>query len=243
MDKFIAWMIAFMVSQAPPGRDIYIPEAKESKEEALARYESIARDIAAVVTEEEPLFRGPQGRLKTASVILSIMRHEGAFRKDVDTGVGKMARGDQGRSVCLMQVNVGKGRTFPWNVVKNKPALPADPAGEVVQGWTGAELLADRKNCIRAGYRIIRVSFGSGGGLPPTEWLRVYASGSREGGSRESRSRMGLALRYFSEHRPSFNDADLAGPQPEPPPIEERAFVAPIPHRPFLRSYITPSTY
>lgn len=241
MDKFIAWMIAFMVSQAPPGRDIYIPEAKESKEEALTRYESIARDIAAVVTEEEPLFRGPQGRLKTAAVILSIMRHEGAFRKDVDTGVGKMARGDQGRSVCLMQVNVGRGRTFSWNVVKNKPALPADPTEEVAQGWTGAELLADRKNCIRAGYRIIRVSFGSGGGLPPTEWLRVYASGSREKGSRESRRRMGLALRYFGEHRPGFNDADLIAP--EAPPVEERAFIAPFPHRPFLRSYITPSTY
>lgn len=246
MEQFIAWMIVFMVAHAPPGRDIYIPEAKESKEEALARYESIARDTATVVSEEEPLFRGPMGRAKTAMVIMSIMKHEGAFRKDVDTGVGKMARGDHGRSVCLMQVNVGTGRTFAWNTKKNKPAAPADPAEEVAPGLTAQEMLANRQNCIRAGYRVIKVSFGASGGLPATEWLRVYASGSREGGSRESRSRMGLALRYFGEHRPGFTDHDFMFPAETAPliPVEGRPMAYPSwPGKPLLRSIATPEGY
>lgn len=221
MEKlFIAWMVAFITQFSPPGRPTFVPEAKESKIEAEARYESIAQDIQTVVSEEEPLFKGPQGRIKTASVILSIMYHESGFRKDVDLGVGKLSKGDGGKSVCMMQLNIGDGRTFSWNTKKNRVALPADPKDEVSQGWTAKEILADRKKCIRAGYRIMKLSFAATSAMPPVEWLRVYASGKSDAGSKESRSRMGLALKYFGEHKPDFDDVNFLTPPVKPKVIE-----------------------
>lgn len=206
---FIAWMVAFITSYAPVGRPQFIPEAKETKDETEIRYNSIATDIATVVMEEDPLFKGPHGRIKTATVMLSIMYHESGFRKDVDLGKGALAKGDGGRSVCMMQLNIGGGRTFDWNKVQKRFALDKDPPIEVEKGWDAKEIAADRKKCIRAGYRIMKHSFTLTASLPVTEWLRVYASGNAEGGSRESKNRMGLALKYFTEHTPDFNDADL----------------------------------
>jgi len=252
VEKFVAWIVAFIISSAPPGKQTYVPDAKETKEEAEARYESIAKDIVTVVSEEEPLFRGPMGRIKTASVILSIMRHESGFRKDVDTGVGKLAKGDHGNSVCMMQLNIGKGRTFPWNTVKNRAPTYGDPPDEIVQGWNQTEVLGDRTKCIRAGYRIIKVSFGASSGLPALDWLRVYASGSTDKGSAESRSRMGLALKYFGEHKPDFKDADvLEQPVPSTIPgyrdMPMTMMVAPAEatwaRKPFIRSIVTPGAY
>lgn len=242
MEKlFITWLVAFMTQFAPPGRPTWVPEAKETKIEAEARYESIAQDIQTVISEEEPLFKGPQGRIKTASVILSIMFHESGFRKDVDLGAGKQAKGDGGNSVCMMQLNIGKGRTFSWNTKKLRPALPADPPDEVMEGWTAKDVLADRKKCIRAGYRIIKLSFGATSGLPALEWLRVYASGRSDAGSKESRSRMGLALKYFGEHKPDFVDVDFMAPVKVIPPetVVWEPKMAPIwVKNPLLRSFV-----
>lgn len=247
---FIAWMVAFMVSQAPAGHPTTVLNAKETKEEALIRYESIARDVASVVSEEEPLFKGATGRIQTASVILSIMAYESSFRRDVDLGVGKFAKGDNGKSVCLMQLNVGQSRTYAWNAKLNRLAAPTDAAEDVLEGWTAQELLADRKKCVRAGYRMVRMSFSAGSGMPVTERLRVYASGSIGGGSKESRSRMGLALRYYVEHKPSFDDHDFLSGTPavtpakgvEPSWVEDHG-----PFRwtryPFIRSIVLPGSY
>ena len=216
MEKLIAWIVTFITAQAPPGLSTLVPESKESKEAALARYESIAKDIATIVTEEEPLFKGPLGRSKTVSIILSIMTHESMFRKDVDLGLGKWAKGDGGKSVCLMQLNIGDSKTWSWNTVKNRAAFDNDDKSEVVLGWDAKEILADRKKCIRAGYRVIKNSFSHTSHLPTLEWLRVYASGSPDKGSKESVVRMGLALKWFKEHKPDFVDADFLGPEPMP---------------------------
>jgi hypothetical protein len=216
MDQFIVWLVSFMTAVAPPGRPQYIEEAKETKEEALLRYESIAEDIATVVTTEEPLFRGPEGRLRTATVIMSVMIWESGYRKDVDTGIGKLARGDRGNSVCLMQLNVGKKRTIAWNLKEDRTPRWGDNPEDIHPGWSADELLADRKVCIQGGLRTLRMSFRSCGRLPVTEWLRAYASGSCEDGSKESNIRMGTALRWYSSHRPDFTDADLLPPPAEP---------------------------
>jgi hypothetical protein len=209
MEKLIAWIIAFMVTTAPPGRPQYIPQAKETKEEAVARYESIATDIATVVIQEPSLFRGKEGKAKTASIIMSVIFFESSFRKDVDTGEGSMARGDGGRSACLMQLNIGSGRTLSWNTKKNRIAIPSDPPEEVQKGFNATELLADRKTCILAGLRTLRMAFGACSRLPPKDWLRAYASGSCSKGAEASALRMNLALRWYAQHRPDFKDVDL----------------------------------
>jgi hypothetical protein len=142
-----------------------------------------------------------------ATVLLSVSFHESGFRKDVDEGKGKFARGDHGRSWCLMQMNVGSGRTRDWNLAKSRFALATDPEEEVEKGYTGQELVEDRKKCFQAGLRLIVGT--SCKSLPPSEWLRAYASGSCEKGSDESKSRMGLAIRWFDRHRPAFKDIEI----------------------------------
>lgn len=212
METLIAWIVSFMVASAPPGRKTYVPEAEETREQAMERYQDIAEDIVEVVygpDREKSLFRGRYAQSRTVSVILSLMLHESGFRRDVDFGLGKLARGDQGNSWCLMQLNVGTGRTLPWNTKYDRLARPADPPEEIHTGWTGQELVDDRQKCIRAGLRVVRSSFLSCRRLGRLEWLRVYASGSTEKGSSHSRQRMGLAIRWFDQNRPTFKDVEI----------------------------------
>ncbi len=110
-----------------------------------------------------------------------------------------------------MQIQAGGGKTGTWNKKYNRFKLWGDDPADLVEGWTGPELVADRKKCIEAGYRIIQASFamGQSHGLPVTEWLRVYASGSVDGGSPQSRTRMNTALNWYNGHQPLFTDAEI----------------------------------
>lgn len=233
MSKFVLWVLLFLNTYAAPGRPQYLPDAIESKEDALARYEAIARDIEEVAKTETPLFKGPQAQSRTASVLLSVMLFESGIRKDVDSGVGSQARGDGGRSWCMLQQNVGKGRTLAWNTVKNRPAraickdgqvsttgVPCDPTAEVHPGWTGPELVADRKNCFRAGLRAMRLSFAACSRLPTADWLRSYASGSCENGAEASSRRMNFAMRWFANHKPEPDTVMFLTPVPLAPLAE-----------------------
>lgn len=211
MNLIIAWILAFIVVQAPPGRPQFITAAKETLPDATARYDSIAQDIAEVVydTNEAPLFKGADGRIRTTGVILSIMLHESGFRKDVDNGQGALAVGDGGQSWCMMQVQLGhlnaKGHT------NQRVILDADMFHYAYDGsgFGGEDLVRDRKTCIRVGLHILRKSFTSCAKLPALQWLNAYASGVCEKGQVESGRRMGLALRWYTAHTPSFLDADV----------------------------------
>lgn len=212
METVIAWIVSFIVATAPPDRPQFIKESKETKEEALARYDSIAKDVIDVVwaDPQPPIFSGPNGRARTVAVILSIMSHESGFRKDVDLGLGKSAKGDGGHSWCLMQLNIGDGRTATWNTVKGREAYPADPESEVAQGWTGKELVTDRKKCITAGLRVIRMSFAGTAGFPLADRLRVYASGSSNAGGEASARRMNLATKWYASNPSSLTDDEVS---------------------------------
>lgn len=146
-----------------------------ARESERARYTEIASDLAAVTFDEEeaPLFGGASGRAETALLLASIAAHESTFRKDVDDG---RVRGDSGRSWCLMQLHIGGGKTF--------------------DGWTGQDLIADRRKCFRAGLHIARWSFHTCTELPLVEKLSAYASGSC-GKSAESRQMITRAMAYF----------------------------------------------
>ena len=233
MNPIYAWALSFIMSAAPVDRPHFIPEAKESVEEGTARRESIARDVVDVVFEDPapPLFGGPNGRIREIPLILSIMQFESGFRRDIDYGLGKLSRGDHGKSRCLMQVMVGDGRTRPWNRTRHRFATDAEvrlwhrlhPADgepddavvilgetvdEIEEGWTGNELEQDRRKCIISGLRIIRGSYGATRGMPPLDRLRVYASGSTEGGAEESAHRIGRAVRWYGRHPAPMTDAE-----------------------------------
>jgi hypothetical protein len=213
--KAEAWALSFMTKYAPPGRKTFYAEAQETKEEAELRYEAIARDLVEVVYDpaNRPLFSGSEGRTKTMAVMLAVALYESGFGKNVDYGVGKFARGDNGKSWCLLQVNVGAGRAWPmgWNVKEYRPWRPGDAIEDQVLGATGPEMVADRKKCFVEALRGMRLSFNSCASRPVKERLNVYASGDCSKGSKESRIRMTQALKFLDETKSkrTFKDTDV----------------------------------
>jgi len=198
MNLIVFWLVTVIAAWVPPGRKIEMfPEAKETKQEALDRYKSIAEDLVAVAfdPEEKPLFRGSDwsARSKTALLLASVALKESGYRKDVDFGLGKMGRGDQGRSVCLLQLNVGTG----------KVPLPGVPGT-----WGAEDLLADRKKCFRAGLGMIRRSMSACRGSI-LKSLAGYTSGSCEKGQQSSENRVRAYLRALERF-----------PVPRPPSAE-----------------------
>lgn len=221
MNTVIAWIVSFITAVNPAGSKKWLPAAEETSEEATARYESIATDLASVVWDRDnpPLFQGSLGREKSASVLLATMRFESQFRRDVDLNIGDKARGDGGDSYCMLQIDIGKGRTQAWNQTKHRFVYKGDAATDVIiPGFTGDELIADRKKCLLTAYRMMRVSFQACYKLPVEDRLALYASGTCDLGHKASEIRMKLAKTWFTQHKPAFNDDEafvLLAPTPE----------------------------
>lgn len=93
-------VLAAMLTLLPPGKSDYSlignPPRRETYEEGLARYRTIADEIAEL---EAPLAR----------YVLAVTYHESAWRRDVHSGLGRWARGDDGQSWCLGQLMLGRG--------------------------------------------------------------------------------------------------------------------------------------
>jgi hypothetical protein len=207
MNALIAWMLTLMVSHVTPGKT-FIPEAKETAEEAIARYESIARDAVAVAYDptESPLYSGERGREGTFVTMMSIAFWESGFRKDIDLGLGDKARGDGGKSWCMAQIQL----TAPE--AKTQRRIVMDGAGwkfSETDGWTGQDLVQDRKKCFRAQLHMIRVSFAACAKLPSKlDRLGLYTSGTCVNEQKQSRTRLSTAHNWF-EKAPKVPDADV----------------------------------
>jgi hypothetical protein len=129
---------------------------RESLEEAEARYDSIADDIAQIASDpdEEPLFDGEAGREATGVLLTAIAWHESAFRRDVDICKGARSKGDHGRSIGLFQLMSGPN----------------------YEHHSAKEICADRKLAIRLGLHVLRRAKTTCGGGPRL-WLQSYAAG------------------------------------------------------------------
>src|SRR5262249_39879392 len=139
---------------------------------------------------EAPMFGGKFGRERMAALLLSVSYFESGWRRDVHLGIGKLARGDSGRSWCLMQIHIRKGPPQDgWD-------------GPRRGGARGPELVASRERCLRAGLHILRRSARACSQRPLTQWLNAYASGTCERGENESRARVDTAIRWFTQHPP-----------------------------------------
>src|SRR5260370_42591882 len=101
MGNLVQYLVAAMVAWVPLHH--HLPS--ELPADVHARYESIARDLVAVAADEDeaPLFTGPDARVQTAVLMLSVASFESSFRKTVDDGRGL---GDRGLSYCLMQIHL-----------------------------------------------------------------------------------------------------------------------------------------
>jgi hypothetical protein len=202
MSDLFVWIVSFMMSITPPGETVDLIEAQETKQEAIIRYESIANDIIEVVydLDNKPIFDGPQGRTRTVTVILGIMSMESKFYRHIDYGIGGGSRGDNGKSWCVMQIMAGKtGRTASWNYIKDRPPYWSDPASEIRRGYTGLEMVTDRRLCISEGLRIANWSFSKCGKRTIFDKLRVYSSGSCMKGGEASAERMKVAEKLWAE--------------------------------------------
>lgn len=239
----LAWVLGIIMMVSPVGQRWSYPEANnETEVEREARYRSIASDLLTVVYDpvEKPLLArndSVYARAKTALVLLAIASRESGFRRDVDFGVGKYARGDQGRSWCLMQVQLGapneKTGKSPTRIVLDEKTGGYAWAYDGKTGYGGEDLVKDRKACFRAALHMVRVSFNACWNLPAEERLRVYAAGHcGEEGSKASRNRMGLAQRWMKDDKlkPPMTDADfltVLHPEPAANDVEATLLFAP----------------
>lgn len=187
----IFWLVSVLTAWVPPGRRVEsYPDSWETKEQALARYHSFAEDLLDVAfdPEEQPLFQGPswRARAKTALLLAAIALKESGLRKDVDYDLGKLARGDSGRSVCVMQIHVGEGTV---------------PAPGIVGTWKAKDLTGpeNRKNCFRAGLHLVRRSFHACKGAV-VDKLAGYTSGSCDKGLEASGQRIRAYKRALAKH-------------------------------------------
>lgn len=165
------WLFATLVSMTP--KTAISSEPSEIRNERL---HAIAEDIVSVVysEKESSLFSGVNGKEKSAIFIATWAAYEsGWFHKNVDKGT---TRGDSGRSWCIMQLNIGKGKTK--------------------EGWTGPQLVEDRKKCISAGYHIMKSSMKMCKG-PERDAITAYMSGNCTVGLEHTRKRYDTAMTTY----------------------------------------------
>lgn len=213
-----SWCTTQMASWRTPAPS-FSREVPEDAAEAQSRYQDIARDAIQVAydPEEAPLFRGEFGRAKTLALILSIADSESGYRKDVDTGV---ARGDHGKSWCLMQVQLAQP-------VRGKTPIRIGLKGgryeyffrKSDRGFGGEDLVSNRQACFRVALHIARESFQICSRLPMADRLAIYTSGGcyNQAGREASRIRVNKAMKWFASSPAPFDDSvameNLAEPQ------------------------------
>lgn len=146
---------------------------REPVEAARTRLASLAVDVAAVVEEAPPVLSSP---VDTAALLLAIAHYESGLNHRVESG---RIRGDGGRSVCLLQINLGP-HAVSWG--------PPD-----IRSWRAADLLADRRRCLRAGLEAVRLSLHACRSLHEADRLSVYTSGRCRAGEPKARARWALA--------------------------------------------------
>lgn len=172
----IQWMMSVMLALSPLDKQSDSREYESSYEKEL-RLESIAWDITSVVYDdnEKPLFPGADGREKSAVFVATWAAHEsGGFAKAIDEGRRK---GDNGSSWCIMQLHIGAGKT--------------------AEGWTGSDVIRDRRKCIASGYRVMKNAWGMCQG-DPSERMAAYISGRCDVSRDSSRTRY---MHAMSLHR------------------------------------------
>lgn len=182
------WILTVLLSIAPTAK---YQTAQESEQVLKARYTSIAEDMASAIQNSEPLFTGEDAELKTAALVSSIAFMESGFRKSVDQG---NLRGDNGRSWCLMQINLGNGRVKIGD--------------ETMRSWRGRDLVADRKKCFAVGIETLRLSMSRCTYLPEGGALSVYTSGQCLAHEKSAKVRWNFSQRIYRKYSPLFKTLD-----------------------------------
>lgn len=204
----LAWFAAPAATQRCPfgsGPELH----GESLADYRARREAIAAAAVAVALDpaEAPVFDGPEGRARTAALMMSIARFESGYCKRVDEG---LQRGPGGE-VCVMQVSLDGYR-------KGVGAVTAE-------GWSAADLISDRQKCMRAALHKIQASFRICGdashpqnvtrrALVGADRLSLYTGTRCTEGSPFARHRYELGEAWYASHPIASASASTSASSP-----------------------------
>lgn len=207
MSAAVAWILALLVYAAPPERLAAEPGWEETAEQRSARYAEIAADIAAVTYAPTApvLYGGPRARAHTAALLVAVAVLESGLAADVDRGPcyrgrdGRGPRCDRGRSASCWQIRL-------------------EPGERTREGWTQADLFADRRKAIRVALRLMRGSFGLArargrlDNMSPAEIeTRLLDSYAGPGGHKLGAARLKLADKLFAKFPPPLDPVNQAG--------------------------------
>jgi hypothetical protein len=179
-----AWILSVLHIIAPvKERTVYI--RNESATEMTARYELLAKQMAKAIQTRDKLFDNDADGVKTAALVLSIAKYESDF--DARVARGKL-RGDNGRSWCYMQMNIGNN--------------PLSYGPTEIRGWKGADLVQDPTKCFIAGIETLRISMSACKYFKGAGQISAYTSGTCQNGEKGAIYRWGYAQLLLKRHAP-----------------------------------------
>jgi hypothetical protein len=186
----------------------------EDAEAVSTRYDSIANDAVKVAFDktEQPLFKGPHARIKTAQLLVTIARYESNFVKRIDDGECRKGECDNGAAHCIMQVHTDGGglvldsETYS-HASQHTKEWREEHASEILDG----EALKDRRTCFRSALHKLRESLRACGNLPQEDRMGIYTGeGCKKGKENpKSRTRMLTQSTYFAQHLPPVTDEQV----------------------------------
>jgi len=190
MMAMAAWVFQVMIKISPIDKSIEHEHVKETYAQAEQRYHEIADAITEVtLDEDEPSLEWHDyDKKKTlALVIATAHRESGNFAREVDFGIGIEGVRDHGNSWCMMQINLPPGRR---HINLDGRKYKYDP-----NGWSGRDLVEDRKRCFKVGLHVLRAHWFQCWKNQYTHRLASYLSGSCDSNvsKEESTVRVNLA--------------------------------------------------
>ncbi len=180
MNLLSAWAFSAILALAPSND---YTKKFESETEMKSRYQDIADDLVEAISSSKPIFKGDRAELDTAALLIAIAKFESGFRKDIDNGIVK---GDSGRSICLMQINLGNGKVKVGN--------------DEMQSWYAKDILADRKKCFMVAIEVIRESMKSCKSYKGSDVLSMYTTGTCQANEKFARHRWNLAKNLIKDY-------------------------------------------
>lgn len=165
------------------------PGWTETPEALQQRLGSIAYDITLASFGDDshkPEHAIPGGPAMMAAVLTALAWKESEWSADADKGPcyrgrdGQSSRCDSGLSASMWQLRIGTGKTR--------------------EGWTQADLFADRRKAVSVAARMVKQSWGCVRKHGEDAALNAYSSGSCSHGEHAGRARLKLARRLLAEH-------------------------------------------
>jgi len=186
-----SYLLAAMTSWMP----VHEHAHGEAPEATQARYAAIAQDVAEIALDpdEQPLFEGEDGRVKTALLLLAVAFHESNYRGEIDAGRCKPYECDHGKAFSIWQLHPEDGLVFDGDVftfARNRStSWRMDHASEI---FDGAALVRDRKLAARMALHMLRYS------MKNAHSLAIYTG--EYGGAPKAKLRMETALAFIRKN-------------------------------------------